>query len=53
MNAALEQLKHQFEQALVAAFGSDYAGIDPMLVAASNPNLVIISQMLLYLWQSS
>jgi arginyl-tRNA synthetase len=37
MNAALEQLKHQFEQALVAAFGSDYAGIAPMLVAASNP----------------
>lgn len=37
MNAALEQLKHQFEQALVAAFGSDYAGVDPMLVSASNP----------------
>jgi arginyl-tRNA synthetase len=37
MNAALEQLKHQFEQALVAAFGSDYAGVDPLLVSASNP----------------
>lgn len=37
MNAALEQLRHQFEQALVAAFGSDYAGVDPMLVSASNP----------------
>ncbi len=37
MNPAIEQLRHQFEQALVAAFGSDYAGIDPMLVPASNP----------------
>jgi len=37
MNAALEQLRHQFEQALVAAFGSDYAGVDPLLVTASNP----------------
>lgn len=37
MNAALKQLKYQFEQALVAAFGSDCAGIDPMLVSASNP----------------
>ncbi len=37
MNAALEQLRHQFEQALVAAFGSDYAEVDPILVSASNP----------------
>ncbi len=37
MNATLEQLKLQFEQALVAAFGSDYTGLDPMLVPASNP----------------
>ena len=37
MNSTLEQLKNRFEQALVAAFGSDYAGVDPMLVPASNP----------------
>lgn len=37
MNATLEQLRLQFEQALVAAFGSDYAGVDPILVPASNP----------------
>lgn len=37
MNPAIERLRHQFEQALVAAFGSNYAGIDPMLVPASNP----------------
>ncbi|MBD1831166.1 arginine--tRNA ligase [Cyanobacteria bacterium FACHB-472] len=37
MNSTLEQLKTKFEQALVAAFGTDYAGIDPMLVSASNP----------------
>ncbi len=37
MDAAIEQLKHQFEQALVAAFGSDYAGVDPLLVSATNP----------------
>lgn len=37
MNATLEQLKLRFEQALVAAFGSDYAGVDPALVPASNP----------------
>ncbi|MBD1891799.1 arginine--tRNA ligase [Coleofasciculus sp. FACHB-SPT9] len=36
MNSTLEQLKNRFEQALVAAFGSDYAGVDPMLVPASN-----------------
>ncbi len=37
MNATLEQLKLQLEQALVVAFGTDYAGIDPVLVPASNP----------------
>ena len=37
MNSTLEQLKTKFEQALIAAFGTDYAGIDPMLVSASNP----------------
>ena len=37
MNATLNQLRLQFKQALVAAFGADYAEVDPMLVAASNP----------------
>ena len=37
MNATLEQLKFQLEQALVAAFGTDYAETDPVLVPASNP----------------
>lgn len=37
MNATLEKLKTQFEQALVAAFSAEYAGTDPILVAASNP----------------
>ena len=37
MNPTLEKLKNQFQLALVAAFGSDYAGVDPMLVSASNP----------------
>ncbi|MDZ7963092.1 MAG: arginine--tRNA ligase [Aulosira sp. DedQUE10] len=37
MNATQEKLKHQFAQALVAAFGAEYAGVDPILVAASNP----------------
>jgi len=37
MNVTIEQLKHRFDQALVAAFGSDYAGVDPILVPASNP----------------
>jgi len=36
MNATLEQLKHRFKKALVDAFGSDYAGLDPILVPASN-----------------
>lgn len=37
MDVALEQLKYQFKQALVAAFGSAYAEVDPILGAASNP----------------
>ena len=37
MNATLDQLTHQFEQAIGAAFGAEYAGVDPMLVPASNP----------------
>ena len=37
MNATLEQLKHRFEQALVTTLGSEYAGVDPILVLASNP----------------
>ncbi|WP_341525396.1 arginine--tRNA ligase [Nostoc sp. UHCC 0302] len=37
MNATQEQLKVKFEQALVAAFGAEYAGVDPILVSASNP----------------
>ena len=37
MNATLEQLRHRFQQALVTAFGAEYAGVDPMLVSASNP----------------
>lgn len=31
-----EQLKIKFEKALVAAFGDDYAAVDPLLVPASN-----------------
>jgi arginyl-tRNA synthetase len=37
MNATQEQLKEKFGQAMVAAFGTDYAGTDPILVPASNP----------------
>lgn len=37
MNATIAQLKNRFEQALVAAFGDQLAGTDPILVAASNP----------------
>ncbi|WP_414529555.1 arginine--tRNA ligase [Nodularia chucula] len=37
MNATQEELKFKLEQALVAAFGDDYAGVDPILVTASNP----------------
>ncbi|AFZ56648.1 arginine--tRNA ligase [Anabaena cylindrica FACHB-243] len=37
MNATQEQLKLKLAQALVAAFGADYTGVDPILVSASNP----------------
>jgi arginyl-tRNA synthetase len=37
MNSIIEQLKIQFTQALVVAFGSDMEGIDPMVVPATNP----------------
>lgn len=37
MNSTIEQLKTKFQQALIAAFGQDYAEVDPMLVLASNP----------------
>lgn len=37
MNATLERLKTKFDQALIAAFGPDLAGTDPMLGPASNP----------------
>ncbi len=37
MEPTLEQLKSKFDKALVIAFGQDLAGIDPMVVPASNP----------------
>ena len=37
MNSIIEQLTIKFTQALAAAFGSDLAGVDPMVVPASNP----------------
>ncbi|OYD87269.1 arginine--tRNA ligase [Nostoc sp. 'Peltigera membranacea cyanobiont' 213] len=37
MNATQEKLKVQLEQAIVSAFGADFAGVDPILVPASNP----------------
>jgi arginyl-tRNA synthetase len=37
MNLTIAQLKERFDQALVAAFGADIAGTDPVLVPASNP----------------
>ncbi|NES98633.1 MAG: arginine--tRNA ligase, partial [Desertifilum sp. SIO1I2] len=37
MSSALETIRTQFQQALTDAFGSDLAGCDPMVVAASNP----------------
>ncbi|WNZ22782.1 arginine--tRNA ligase [Leptolyngbya sp. NK1-12] len=37
MNSTIAQLKERFEQALVAAFGDELAGTDPILVPASNP----------------
>ena len=38
MNSIAQQLKARFEKAFTAAFGESYAGADPMLAAASNPN---------------
>ena len=37
MTSTLELLKIKFNQALVAAFGEDFATIDPMVVASTNP----------------
>ena len=37
MDSPIAQLKTRLQQALVAAFGSEFAGVDPMLAAASNP----------------
>lgn len=37
MTLTIAQLKQRFEQALAAAFGMDYATVDPILVPASNP----------------
>ncbi len=37
MNATKEKLKLKLAQALVAAFGAEYTGVDPILVTASNP----------------
>jgi len=37
MKSTQEQLKLKLQQALIAAFGPEYAGVDPILVNASNP----------------
>lgn len=37
MTSTVEQLKSKFNQALVAAFGEDFATTDPMVVEATNP----------------
>lgn len=37
MSSPIAHLKTQLEKALVAAFGADFAGTDPILVPASNP----------------
>lgn len=37
MTSTVEILKTKFNQALVAAFGEDFATIDPMVVASTNP----------------
>ena len=37
MTSILKQLQNQFSQALVAAFGSQLANTDPLVVSASNP----------------
>ena len=37
MTSTIKQLKAKFDRAIIAAFGADLAGTDPMLVLASNP----------------
>jgi arginyl-tRNA synthetase len=37
MQSLLEQLRTKVSEALIAAFGSEFAGVDPMVVPASNP----------------
>jgi arginyl-tRNA synthetase len=37
MDSSIAQLKTRFAHALVAAFGADMAGVDPLLVPTSNP----------------
>lgn len=37
MNSIIEQLRNRFSEALVAAFGSEFAETDPLVVPASNP----------------
>ncbi len=37
MTSTVEQLQSKFSQALVAAFGEDFATTDPMVVEATNP----------------
>ncbi|ARV57760.1 arginine--tRNA ligase [Nostocales cyanobacterium HT-58-2] len=37
MKATQEKLKLKLQEALSAAFGAEYAGVDPILVLASNP----------------
>ncbi|MBR8830022.1 MAG: Arginine--tRNA ligase [Chroococcopsis gigantea SAG 12.99] len=37
MPSIIEELKHGFQSAIIAAFGADYADVDPLLVPASNP----------------
>ncbi len=37
MNSTLQTIRQQFDQAMVAAFGAELAGTDPLVVPASNP----------------
>ncbi|NJL83119.1 MAG: arginine--tRNA ligase [Chloroflexaceae bacterium] len=37
MDALIEQLRQRFREALVAAFGGEFAATDPIVVPASNP----------------
>jgi arginyl-tRNA synthetase len=37
MNSIIEQLNNRFSEALVAAFGSEFAEVDPLIFPASNP----------------